>query len=341
MKGSVLAALVLLAGASAARAGDPPPAGLTLKLAVEPAKANLGSPVTLDLTLSNEGKDPVSCAPIELHVASVYVEVAWKVTLPAPKAEPGKPPPKPQEKDEGFLVLRYKPGYPANFNVPRSPLPPGQKVTAKIPLVMVRGGEITLLALYQGFSGFPDGQVRSNKVGVSVATPGKGVLGARVETALGSFEVELEPEKAPNTAINFLELAAAGKYDGTVIHRILDGAYIQAGDKTGDGTHGPGYAVPAELNDLRHVAGTVSMARGSALHSAGCQFFVCLAPLPQYDNTAGFPCAGFGKVVKGLDVVKAIGKAPVEAWPVGRDFAGERSRATPPVEIKKVVPFAR
>ncbi|MCI0343016.1 MAG: peptidylprolyl isomerase [Planctomycetales bacterium] len=331
-----LAALATLAGATAAEAGD----GLSLRLAVDPAKATLGSPVALDVTLANETADKTfDCAPLELHVDSCYVKVGWLVPVPPPKPEPGKPPPTPPPpRQESFLVLRYKSGLPADW---ARPLPPGQKLSARIPLPMVRAGELTLQVIYQGCRAAPGGKIESAEVGVSVASPGRGVVGARVETTMGSFEVDLEPEKAPNTVINFLELAAAGKYDGTVVHRILEGAYIQGGDKTGDGTFGPGYAVPAELSDLRHVAGTISMARGSALHSAGCQFFVCLAPLPQYDNTAGFPCTGFGRVSKGMDVVKAIGKAPVEAWPVGRDFAGERSRATPPVEIKKVVPFAR
>ena len=125
---------------------------------------------------------------------------------------------------------------------------------------------------------------------------------------------------APNTCASILSLAENGFYDGLTFHRILPEFVIQGGDPHGDGTGGPGYSIDAEFNDVKHEEGILSMARsGDPLeqqgmkprcefaNSAGSQFFVCLGPTPNLDGKY----TAFGKVVEGLDAVKAIAATPL------------------------------
>lgn len=125
------------------------------------------------------------------------------------------------------------------------------------------------------------------------------------ETSKGNFEVELYKDKAPKTAENFISLVQKGFYDGLIFHRVIDGFMIQGGDPNGDGTGGPGYTIPDEFNkDLKHDAeGILSMANAGP-NTGGSQFFITLEKTPWLDGHH----AVFGKVVKGMDVVRAIGK---------------------------------
>lgn len=122
------------------------------------------------------------------------------------------------------------------------------------------------------------------------------------------IEMELYPDKAPNTVANFISLINDGFYDGTVFHRIIPGFVIQGGDPLGNGTGGPGYSIKGEFinnkfnNDLKHTQGIVSMARSSSYDSAGSQFFIVLDEASWLDNEY----AGFGKVINGMDYVLEI-----------------------------------
>ncbi len=87
-----------------------------------------------------------------------------------------------------------------------------------------------------------------------------------------------------------------------MFHRVIPGFVAQGGDPTGTGTGGPGYNVPDEVNDHKHEAGSVAMAKSAAPVSAGSQFYVALDSLPHLDG--GYTV--FGKVREGLDVVLAI-----------------------------------
>ncbi len=130
---------------------------------------------------------------------------------------------------------------------------------------------------------------------------------ARFTTNQGSFDVELFEDKAPVTAKNFEKLAEKGFYDGTIFHRVIDGFMIQGGDPTGTGRGGPGYTIKDEFEpSLRHTGeGILSMANAGP-NTGGSQFFITLAATPWLDNKHAI----FGKVTKGLDVVRAIGKVP-------------------------------
>ena len=128
------------------------------------------------------------------------------------------------------------------------------------------------------------------------------------ETNKGTFEIELFTEKAPITTKNFIDLTNKGFYDNLIFHRVIDGFMIQGGDPEGRGTGGPGYTIDDEFHpDLKHdSAGILSMAN-SGPNTGGSQFFITLAATPWLDGKH----AVFGKVIKGMDVVEAIGKVQV------------------------------
>ena len=127
---------------------------------------------------------------------------------------------------------------------------------------------------------------------------------AEFETNMGNFEVELFTEKAPITTKNFIDLSEKGFYDGLIFHRVIKDFMIQGGDPKGDGTGGPGYEIKDEFDpSLKHNSeGILSMANAGP-NTGGSQFFITLVPTPWLDNKH----AVFGKVVKGMDVVKKIG----------------------------------
>jgi peptidylprolyl isomerase len=146
---------------------------------------------------------------------------------------------------------------------------------------------------------------------------------AVLETNMGVVELELFADTMPITAGNFEKLVKEGFYDGIKFHRVIDGFMIQGGDpltKTDDvaryGTGGPGYSIADEHvvgELLTNTRGTISMAN-SGPKSGGSQFFINLV-----DNTAldfdKQPLSSahpvFGRVVKGMDIVDAIGKVAV------------------------------
>jgi cyclophilin family peptidyl-prolyl cis-trans isomerase len=128
---------------------------------------------------------------------------------------------------------------------------------------------------------------------------------ASIETNHGTITVELFEDAAPKTAGNFIELAEKGFYDDVVFHRVIDGFMIQGGDPTGTGRGGPGYKIPDEFGKgLAHdEAGMLSMANAGP-NTGGSQFFITLAATPWLDGKHAI----FGKVVKGMEVVREIGK---------------------------------
>ena len=129
------------------------------------------------------------------------------------------------------------------------------------------------------------------------------------ETNHGTFEIELFEDKAPSTVKNFIDLAEKGFYDGLIFHRVIDGFMIQGGDPNGMGTGGPGYTIPDEFHkDLKHDSeGVLSMANAGP-NTGGSQFFITLAATPWLDGHHSV----FGKVVKGMDVVREIGKVDTD-----------------------------
>jgi peptidyl-prolyl cis-trans isomerase B (cyclophilin B) len=129
---------------------------------------------------------------------------------------------------------------------------------------------------------------------------------ATIVTNCGTITVELDGKNAPHTVNSFAFLAGKHYFDNTPCHRLTtSGIFVlQCGDPTGTGTGGPGYTIPDEnLNGATYPAGTVAMANTGQPHTGGSQFFFVYAdtPLPpQYTP--------FGKVVSGLDILKAVAK---------------------------------
>ena len=147
---------------------------------------------------------------------------------------------------------------------------------------------------------------------------------ARFETSKGTFDIELFEDKAPKTTGNFITLVEKGFYNGLIFHRVIDGFMIQGGCPKGDGTGGPGYTIPDEFHpDLRHSGeGILSMANAGP-NTGGSQFFITLAKTDWLDGHH----AVFGKVIKGMDVVKAIGKVETDPF---------RDRPYEDVKINKI-----
>ncbi|MHB1318920.1 MAG: peptidylprolyl isomerase [Anaerolineae bacterium] len=127
--------------------------------------------------------------------------------------------------------------------------------------------------------------------------------GAVIHTGRGDIEVELYQDQAPVTVNNWVFLARKGYYDSVTFHRVIPGFMAQTGDPTGTGSGGPGYTFADEFSPaLRHQGeGILSMAnRGPATN--GSQFFITYGPTPHLDGHHTV----FGRVVKGMDVVRAI-----------------------------------
>lgn len=143
-------------------------------------------------------------------------------------------------------------------------------------------------------------------------------LSAVFKTTLGEFEIELYPQEAPETVWNFINLAEGEQktnkegpfYNGLVFHRVINGFMIQGGCPEGSGRGGPGYRFQDEFSaNRRHVGeGVLSMANAGP-GTNGSQFFITLASTPHLDGRHTV----FGKVVRGMDVVKKICDVPVGA----------------------------
>lgn len=125
------------------------------------------------------------------------------------------------------------------------------------------------------------------------------------ETNKGTFEIELFEDKTPITTKNFIDLAEKGFYNGLIFHRVIDGFMIQGGDPEGTGMGGPGYTIEDEFRpDLQFTGeGILAMANTGMPHTGGSQFFITLAKTPWLNGHHTI----FGKVIKGMDVVREIG----------------------------------
>jgi peptidyl-prolyl cis-trans isomerase B (cyclophilin B) len=130
---------------------------------------------------------------------------------------------------------------------------------------------------------------------------------ATVTTSCGSFTIRLAVKVSPHVTASFASLSRTKFFDDTIFHRVVPGFVIQGGDPTATGTGGPGYStVDTPPRTLKYTPGTVAMAKTSTepAGTAGSQFFVVTGDAsflpPDY--------ALLGKVVKGMDVVKKIGK---------------------------------
>ena len=184
--------------------------------------------------------------------------------------------------------------------------------------------------------------------GPLTAGPGQqlreGEVLVRLETPFGEIDLAVDAKRSPITSANFLKYVDGGFYDGGRFHRATRPdnytpappnrpmmEVIQAGiDPERQKEAFP--AIPLErtsVTGLRHVAGTVSMARGDQADTARSDFFICLDDQPSLDFGGrrfddGQGAAAFGRVVSGMDVVRKIQQQPVV-----------KQALTPPVPITR------
>lgn len=133
-----------------------------------------------------------------------------------------------------------------------------------------------------------------------------------LRTNMGDIAIELDFEKAPLSAANFLQYARDGFYNGTIFHRVINGFMVQGGGMDSDMNQKEGRA-PIENeadNGIKNEVGTLAMARTNDPHSASSQFFINVADNQFLNhsgkNPQGWGYAVFGKVVDGMEVVNII-----------------------------------
>ncbi len=149
-----------------------------------------------------------------------------------------------------------------------------------------------------------------------------------ISTSLGEIEVALDPSRAPATVANFLRYVEKGLYDGGRFHRTVTPEnqpqnkvkieVVQAGiDPAKEKDEFPPIALErTSVTGLKHVDGAISMARADP-DTATSDFFICIGDKPELDfggkrNPDGQGFAAFGKVVKGMEVVRKIQRSHAE-----------------------------
>ncbi len=176
-------------------------------------------------------------------------------------------------------------------------------------------------------------------LGLCLATAARAeIIRVLLTTECGEIELALDAGRAPATTANFLRYVDRGFYDGGRFHRTVKPdnqaaspikiEVIQAGiNPVHEKQDGPAIALERTRDTgLKHVDGAISMAR-LAPDSATSDFFICVGDQPELDfggqrNPDGQGFAAFGRVVRGLDVVRAIQQSPAEG-----------QKLTPPVRI--------
>lgn len=122
-----------------------------------------------------------------------------------------------------------------------------------------------------------------------------------IKTNKGIIRIELFPDTAPLTVLNFLKLSEKNYFDGTVFHRVVPNFVIQGGDPTGTGYGGPGYSIRSEFSPIDFGTGYLGMA-SSGKDTEGSQFFITHSATPHLDGRYTV----FGKVTEGMDIVDII-----------------------------------
>lgn len=120
-------------------------------------------------------------------------------------------------------------------------------------------------------------------------------------TNKGRINIELLPEAAPFTVMNFLKLSEKNYFDDLMFHRVVPNFVIQGGDPAGTGYGGPGYSIRSEFSQIPFTEGIVGMA-SSGKDTEGSQFFITHSATPHLDGKYTV----FGKVTEGMDVVDKI-----------------------------------
>lgn len=171
----------------------------------------------------------------------------------------------------------------------------------------------------------------------------------RLLTTAGSFDLELNAEKAPLTVMNFMDYVDAGFYEGTVFHRVSKDSMIQGGaytsslDRKRVGLRPPVHSESGRgLVNERWAVGMVHRQRMP--NSARAEFYINIAANPMLDQAdGGVGYTVFGRVTDGFNTIRRIHDAPLATHP---KYAAGRSAVVPTdlVVIKKsevLVPLDR
>lgn len=141
-----------------------------------------------------------------------------------------------------------------------------------------------------------------------------------LHTTFGDIKLQLNAEKAPETAANFLQYCRDGFYDGTLFHRVIDGFMVQGGGMASGMEEKESRApIKNEANNgLSNRTGTIAMARTMEPHSASSQFFINVNDNLFLDFKSetpdGWGYCVFGEVVEGMDVVNKIKAVATGNW---------------------------
>ena len=145
-------------------------------------------------------------------------------------------------------------------------------------------------------------------------------------TSLGKIELELYPDKAPITVENFIRLVDGGHLDGGTFYRVVSPendngspviSVIQGGIGDAESPFPPIAHETTAVTGMPHLDGSISMAR-TGVGTATTEIFICIGDQPALDfggtrNADGQGFAVFGRVIKGMDVVRAIHNSPADA----------------------------
>lgn len=161
------------------------------------------------------------------------------------------------------------------------------------------------------------GLVFSSSIEASSQSKETAMTSVTINTTVGAIHLELDQDKAPITVANFVALANAGYYEGTIFHRIIPGFMVQGGGLTEDMQNKSSGTDPIQNeanNGLANDRGSIAMARTMDPHSATGQFFVNHKDNGFLNHTAetaqGWGYAVFGKVTDGMDVVDQLAESP-------------------------------
>lgn len=268
---------------------------LRISVSADKDKYQLGEIINLRVLLENTGAKNVQLIKPVLD--------AWSVNF-AIKIKPNTKPPEGEEvKLLEFKHIVFRPSVydSKKENLSKITLEPDEGISRIFKLPAIKTGEYRIIASYNG----ADNVVKAAEIKVIVEGKETDELVATLQTGMGNVTLRFYPEDAPNTVINFINLARKGFYNGLIFHRVVPDFVIQGGCSNGDGSGGPGYSTPAEFNKRSHSKGVASMARRpDNVDSAGSQFFICLQDTTRLDGLY----SAFGEVIQGQDVVDAIGK---------------------------------
>lgn len=301
MRTLAVAALVTF-GAGAALSQDAAKSDLAVTLAADKAEYVLGDDVQAEVTLTNNGEKAVDLGELVFEERALSFDVTFD-------AGGGK------TKQFLFSIVRPDPHVMDRIAPARVSLKPKKSVVGLFRVPTLHAGAMTVTAVYRGGDKEVKSAALTLKVGAQKNDKGEdqGRLAAIVETSMGSIQVDLQPEDAPNNVANFVSLAKRGFYNGLIFHRVVKNQWIQTGCPYDNGYGAPGYAVKSEADGqappLLHEPGSVAMSGNMKSGYTGSQFYIGLTNLPPFDKKFTI----IGKVTPaGLDAIKKIGLVEVD-----------------------------